>query len=166
MRRHLLPVLAIIPALLLAACATAPLYAPEWADSAALPSAVAAAPERYQGARVIWGGSVIGVENLADHTEVELLAWPLDPAQRPRRDDVGAGRFIALLPGYVEALHYPAGAAVTLRGEIVGVRSARVGAAPYVFPLLQAEAAHVWAEDDAARRSNVHFNVGVGVGIR
>ncbi len=156
----------ILAALFLTACATSPVYPPDWADSTLTPHQVATAPENAGNARVIWGGRIIGVDNKADHTEVEVLAYPLDKNQIPQQNDVGSGRFIALLPGYVEPLDYPVNGWVTMQGHIKGVRSDRVGQAPYVFPLLAVRAAHVWTREDMQRRSNVHFNVGVGVGIR
>lgn len=152
--------------LLLAGCAANPVYSPDWADSTVTPRQVAVAPEQVGDARVIWGGRIIGVENKADHTEVEVLAYPLDKDQKPASNDTGDGRFLAVLPGYVEPLDYPIDGWVTLQGHIEGVRSGRVGEAPYVFPLLKVRAAHVWSREELQKRSNVHFNVGVGVGIR
>lgn len=152
--------------ILLAGCAANPVYPPDWATSTSTPRQVAAVPETATDAKVIWGGRIIEVENKTDHSEVEVLAYPLDKDQKPSANDSGNGRFIALIPGYVEPLDYPSGGWVTMQGQIQGVRSARVGKAPYVFPLLKVRAAHVWSREDMQRRSNVHFNVGVGVGIR
>ena len=154
-----------LPRLLAASAATA-VNPRDWADSTLTPRQVAVAPEDAGNARVIWGGRIIDVENKSDHTEVEVLAYPLDKNQLPLQNDVGSGRFIALLPGYVEPLDYPVDGWVTMQGSIRGVRSARVGQAPYVFPLLDVRAAHVWTPKDMQRRSNVHFGVGVGIGIR
>lgn len=150
----------------LAGCAGTREFASDWATSEALPAEVAVTPEAFAGARVLWGGKVIRVENAETHSEIEILAYPLDRRQEPVADDTGGGRFIALLPGYVEALDYPAGARVTLRGEITGVRSGRVGAAPYVFPLLATEQIRVWPAEPGGKASRVRFGVGVGIGIR
>lgn len=155
-----------LAALALSACAANPVYPPDWADSAITPQQAAAAPEQAGNARVIWGGRILGVENKPGHTEVEVLAYPLDKDQKPVQNDVGEGRFLAVLPGYVEPLDYPVSARVTMQGRIRGMRSGRVGQAPYVFPLLEVRAAHVWSREDMQRRSNVHFGVGVGIGIR
>ncbi len=151
--------------LVLAGCAANPVYSPSWSTSTATPRQVAAAPERAADARVIWGGKIISVENKADHTEVQVLAYPLDRDQIPQPDDRGNGRFIGLLPGYVEPLDYPIDGWVTMQGHIEGMRSDRVGQAPYVFPLLKVRAAHVWSRQDMQRRSNVHVSLGVGIGV-
>lgn len=150
---------------LLAGCAANPVYPPQWADADLTPRQVAAAPETAGTARVIWGGRIIDVTNKAAQTEVEILAYPLDDDQRPLANDVGNGRFIAVIPGYVEPLDYPSGGWVTLQGTIQGVRSDRVGKAPYVFPLVKVRAAHVWSRQDMQRRSNVHVSLGVGIGV-
>ena len=88
-------------ALLLTACAPAPIYKPDASTVTAAPSAVAAAPGNYAGGNVIWGGRIVGVHNFPDHSEIELLGYPLDSSQRPRLDQTAGGRFIALMPGYV-----------------------------------------------------------------
>lgn len=153
--------------LALSACAPAPIYQPTAGTVAAAPFEVAKAPERFAGQPVIWGGRIVQVRNLADHSEVELLAYPLDSSQRPKANDSGNGRFIAVMPGYVEPLDYPSGALMTASGKLSGSRAGKVGEADYVFPLVGVTQAHVWTADEMTKgRNNVHFGVGVGVGIR
>ncbi|MGB8636036.1 MAG: Slp family lipoprotein [Rhodanobacteraceae bacterium] len=166
LKAHISRILVSVGLLVLAGCAADPVYPPTWATSMAEPRQVATAPETAADARVIWGGEIISVENKADHTEVQVLGFPLDKNQIPRADDTGDGRFIAVLPGFVEPLDYPVGGWVTMQGHIQGVRNDRVGQAPYVFPLLKVHAAHVWSQQDMQQRSNVHFNLGVGIRIR
>ena len=134
---------------------------------AAVPSQVAQSPERFAGNEVIWGGRIVRVQNFADHSEVELLAYPLDSSQRPQTNDSGNGRFIAVMPGYVEPLSYPPGALMTVNGKLNGSRAGKVGEADYVFPLVVAAQSHVWTPAEMEQgRNNIHFGVGVGVGIR
>ena len=165
--RPILRLLAPCLALGLAACAPAPIYPTPPGTLAAPPFEVARTPERYANASVVWGGRVVGVRNLADRSELEILAFPLDRSQRPRTGDSGNGRFIAVMDGFVEPMDYPDGALVTLTGTLAGSRAGRVGEADYVFPLVRVARAHRWtAEELREGRSNVHFGVGVGVGIR
>ncbi len=155
-----------LAALALAACAPAPIY-PTTANTLAVPPyQVAQTPERYASAPVIWGGRIVRVDTLADHSEVQLLAYPLDSSQRPKPNDSGNGRFIAILPGFVEPLDYPSGALMTVSGQLQGSRAGQVGSANYVFPLVSVDQSHVWSADEMSKgRNNVHFGVGVGVGI-
>lgn len=159
----------LIPAtlLVLAACAPAPIYKPAPGAVVAAPYQVAQSPEQFSSKQVIWGGRIVGVTNLADHSEVEILAYPLDKSQRPQANDSGNGRFIAVMPGYVEPLDYPPGGLITVNGQLEGSRAGKVGQADYVFPLVQVNQSHVWTADEMNKgKNNMHFGVGVGVGIR
>ena len=159
------PLVLLSTALLaLAACAPAPIYPTTTSTITAAPFQVSQSPERYSSAPVVWGGRIVQVNNLADRSEVELLAYPLDSSQRPKANDSGNGRFIAVLPGYAEPLDYPAGALMTINGKLNGSRAGRVGAADYVFPLVNVEQSHVWTAAELDKgRNNVHFGVGVGI---
>jgi len=159
----------LVPAalLVLAACAPAPIYKPAPDAVTVAPYQVAQSPEQFASKQVIWGGRIVGVTNLADHSEVEILAYPLDKSQRPQANDSGNGRFVAVMPGYVESLDYPAGALMTVNGQLNGSRAGKVGQADYVFPLVQVNQSHVWTADEMNKgKNNMHFGVGVGVGIR
>lgn len=159
----------LLPVLLLglAACAPAPIYKVAPGTVAATPMQVAQTPEQFSQGQVIWGGRVVDVRNLPDHSEIEILAYPLDSSQRPKFGAGGSGRFIALLPGYAEPMNYPNGAPITVDGQLAGSRAGKVGEADYVFPLVQAAQSHVWTADEMrSGHPNVSFGVGLGVGIR
>jgi outer membrane lipoprotein len=150
-------------ALTLAACA-APVFKDAPA-SVATPIEVAAQPERYHGADVVWGGKILAVRNLADTTEVQVVAYPLDRAQRPDQNAPTHGRFIIALPGYVEPLDYPAGRFVTLRGRVARSRASRVDDRDMVFPLVADATVHLWPANFPYERPRVSFGIGVGIGI-
>ncbi|HVJ63457.1 MAG TPA: Slp family lipoprotein [Tahibacter sp.] len=77
---------AALSCLALAACATTgPVLMPASPPVAAMPHEVAATPENYTDQTVLWGGMILAVSNLADSTEVTVLGYPLDRAQRPTR---------------------------------------------------------------------------------
>lgn len=164
---HSIPwLLGPVLALTLAACAPAPIYKAPASAVTATPMQVSQSPERYAGGDVIWGGRIVNVTNLSDHSEVEVLAYPLDGSQRPKVSDAGNGRFIVLLAGYVEPLNYPGGSLITLSGKLNGSHAGKVGEADYVFPLISATQSHVWTQKELNEgRSNVSFGLGVGVGI-
>lgn len=160
--RHLSPLLLLA----LAACAPAPIYKPTAGNVNVPPQQVAATPGRYGTGDVIWGGRIVRVNNLSDHSEVEILAYPLDSSQRPKASDNGNGRFIALLPGYAEPLNYPSGRLMTVSGRLDGTRASQVGEAPYTYPVVSASASHVWTQAEMAKgKNNVSFGLGLGVGI-
>jgi outer membrane lipoprotein len=157
----------LLLALMLVACAPEPIYKNVPNAIAAPPALVAQAPERYAGGDVIWGGQVVQVTTFANHSEIELLAYPLDSSQRPQMNDIGNGRFIAVMPGFVEPLNFPPGALITISGKLNGSRVGAIGEASYVFPLVSVGQSHVWTPKEMNQgRNNVQFGVGVGVGIR
>jgi outer membrane lipoprotein len=154
-----------IAMLTLAGCAPAPIYKTTPDTLAIAPVQVAQTPEHFANATVVWGGRVVTVQNFPDHSEMEVLTYPLDSSQRPKLSTQATGRFIAILPGYVEALSYPSGAPITIAGKLNGSRAGKVGDADYVFPLVVAAQSHVWTPAELSS-GKVSFGVGVGVGIR
>lgn len=148
---------------LLPGCAT-PVFK-DAPPAAATPAEIAAAPERYHGLDVVWGGKIVGVQNLADSTEVQIVAYPLDGAQRPDPNAPTLGRFIVALPGYVEPLDFPTGRFVTLRGHVAGSRMLPIDEHDLVFPLVADANVHLWPVNFPYEESRVHFSFGVGVGV-
>lgn len=155
--------LAIALPFAIAACAPAPIYRTGPSSVTATPAEVATAPQNFRGLAVVWGGTVVSVHNFADHSDIEMLAYPLDSSQRPRLNQPAIGRFIAVVPGFVEPLNFPAGAPVTLRGTLDGARGGMVGDANYTFPLVHSDAAHRWTSDEM-RQGHPNISIGVGVG--
>ncbi len=151
---------------LLAGCAPAPIYKVAPNAPVVLPAQVAQSPEPYQGQTVVWGGTVVQVNNYNDHSEIEILSHPLDSSQRPQLSSNNAnGRFIAVLPGFVEPLNFRPGAPITVMGTIEGTFAGHVGQAPYVFPRVKVSQHHEWtAEEMGSGRSHFSFGMGVGVG--
>jgi len=149
---------------LLAGCAT-PVFTGVHAVPAT-PAEVAGQPERYHDADVLWGGKILDVRNLETTTEVQIVGYPIDDAQRPDQRAQTIGRFILVLPGYVEALDYPAGRFVTLRGRVDGTRVGHIDDSDYVFPLVDDANVHLWSVNFPYERGRVSFGFGLGVGIR
>jgi len=150
----------------LAACAPAPIYKADASVVTATPQQVAAAPNAYPQAQVIWGGTIIGVNNLSNRTDIEILAYPLDASQRPRLKSEALGRFIAELPGFVEPMNYPDGAPITVRGQITGTQAGLVDHATYIYPMVSVRNGdlHLWTPQEMDQ-GHPHFSFGVGVGV-
>ena len=151
--------------LALSACAAPPVFK-DAAPTTTSPAEVALAPDRHQGTDVVWGGKILDVRNLAEETEVQVVAYPLDRSQRPDQAAPTQGRFIVVLPGFAEPLDFPPGRFVTVQGRIDGTRERRIGDADRAYPALRREALHLWPVNFPRERSRVNFGVGVGVGIR
>jgi outer membrane lipoprotein len=154
------PALLLSLAVLLAGCATAPPLDPAGARTGLRPYQVENEPDAGP-LDVLWGGMIVEVSNRERSTEVEILAYPIDARQRPLPDRASEGRFIAVLPGFVEPLDYPQGRFVTLRGRLAGTRAGRIRERPYRFPLVEVQAAHVWPRD--FRTDGPKVSIGIGI---
>lgn len=150
--------------LALVACA-APVFK-DAAPAAVSPAEVAIGPAHHQGADVVWGGKILDVRNLANQTEIQVVAYPLDRAQRPQQSAPTQGRFIVLVDGFAEPLDYPPGRFVTVKGRVDGTRIRRIDDADREYPALRRDALHLWPVNFPRERSRVSFGIGVGVGIR
>lgn len=106
---------------------------------------------------------ILAVDNRETQTEVTVLAYPLDTAQRPVPAAGTRGRFIVVLPGYVERHDYPDGLFVTLSGRLIGTRTGLAGEHGDVFPLVEAAHVHRWPPGFQFDRSSWHFGVGVRI---
>jgi len=102
------------------------------------------ATERHVGTPVRWGGSILGVENAADTTDVEILARPLNATGEPRMDATPQGRFIARFHGFLDPAEYPRQRLLTISGVLVGTQTRDVGEYPYRYPVVRATGKHLW----------------------
>ncbi|MEY6432766.1 Slp family lipoprotein [Thioalkalicoccus limnaeus] len=112
---------------------------------------------------VQWGGILVDVRHRSDHTELEVLAYPLDPCGRPRVSEAPVGRFLIVRPGYLETADLAPGRRVTVSGPLLGSRDGQIGDAPYRFPLVESHQPHFWPED-RRRQSSVRPWVSIGIG--
>jgi outer membrane lipoprotein len=148
--------------LALASCAT-PAFKDVDAAIAIVPADVQQSADRYTGAEVVWGGRIIAVENREQTTEVEIVAYPLDRDQQPMPDAPTVGRFILVLPGFVEPYDYPAGRHLSVHGIVAGTRIGRVDAHDYLYPMLRAREVTVWPWGFMFDKKP---RVSLGVGVR
>lgn len=120
-------------------------------------------PETVINQQVLFGGSIINTRNLPRHTEITVLAYPLNNWHRPDTNANALGRFIMLHPGYLESADYAAGRLVSVRGTLTGTRQEPLGQTLYTYPLIQSLELHLWPEH-AERPAYPRFHLGVGVG--
>lgn len=134
---------ALLLCVLLSSCAT-PVFRDVDNVVRVTPADVQQQPEGFRGAEVVWGGRIVAVENREDTTEVEVVAYPLDRDQQPSPEQPTEGRFLLVLPGFVEPFDYPHGRHLTVHGVLAGTRVGRVQEHEYLYPLVRARAVHVW----------------------
>ncbi len=103
------------------------------------------APDAYRGRRVRWGGNIAQVSNLADATRVEIVARNLGESGRPSRADVTLGRFVAVIPGFLDPSVYAKDRQLTVVGTLDGVEVGKIGEYPYRYPVVRVETHYLWA---------------------
>jgi outer membrane lipoprotein len=132
----------------------------------ALTPAVVAAQGGHQGEAITWGGTLVSARNLADATDLEVLAYPLDDCGRPLLNEPPQGRFIIRHPGYLETAGLAPGRSVTASGRIIATLDGRIGETDYRFPVLEDAAPRVWPERRrAAGYDNARVRPWISVGV-
>lgn len=131
--------------LLLGACATrAPLPIRQPPPDNPELQQVLAEPDDYRGRAVRWGGTLLTTENRESDTWLTILALPLDDNGKPRDGDLSPGRFIAVIPRFLEPTLYSQERKITVTGTIQGSETRKVGEFPYRYPIVQVEHDFIW----------------------
>jgi outer membrane lipoprotein len=137
-------------ALLLAACASQvpPAIREAPADSPSV-EAVRGNAADYLQRQIRWGGRLIQTENREHATGLVVLAAPsLSKDGEPRSGDGSAGRFIAIVPEFLDPQVYAADRKVTVSGTLLGSETRLVGEFPYSYPVVQATSWYLWPEEN------------------
>ena len=113
--------------------------------------------------RVRWGGMIVEVRNHERFSEIEVLAYPLDRKFRPILKLPTEGRFVAVMPGYIEPYDWPQGRFMTVHGTISGTREGMIDEKLYVYPVVDVAGSQLWPAGFQNR--GPHFSVGIGVGV-
>lgn len=138
-------------------------------DPGLTPERVVSDYPKTRGQRVLWGGRILESRNLADRTEMTVLAFPIDASGVPQTDEeVVIGRFIAVQPGYLETLLYAPGREITVYGHVRETRDASLGETRYQIPVVQVMQVHLWRQAQPWRESwwsSFHFGIGITGGF-
>ena len=158
----LLVFLSIASTLLAGGCATP--YDIGSADPRVTPREAAQNVPGMLNHNVAWGGMIAATKNLKDKTELEVVGYPLDSANRPDYDAAPTGRFLAIQPGYLEAADYAPGRLITVVGIVTETRIGTVDEAKYVYPVVSANKVQLWPRSSGGRNEpSIHFGIGIGI---
>lgn len=113
--------------------------------------------------RVLWGGVIVESRNAADHTELTVLAYPLDTDQEPDTGKDAIGRFLLRKLGYLETLVYAPKREITVVGTIKEIQERTIGDTSYRYPVVEVDRIHLWPLPQPSPPSRVRFGVGVGI---
>lgn len=153
-------ILAALAALLAACAAPAPFVA----DGARLDLPPYQAADRDPGdIEVIWGGSIIGIREVGEGSEIEVLAYPLDRRQRPVVHAPTQGRFAIRVPHRLTRVDAPEGRFLTVRGRVIGSGEGHIGKQPYRYPIIADARWALWKTGFQFEQGR--WSVGVGVAL-
>lgn len=117
------------------------------------------------GDRAIWGGKIVAVRNLSDATELSVVSYPLDGADRPQSGAEPGVRFLLRREGFLEPVKYAPGRFVTALGSIGATEQVAVDEYLLTQPVLEAEQIHLWPADMSRWSDRTRFSIGVGIGL-
>ena len=125
---------------------------------------VVKAPDAYKGKTVLFGGAIIETKNFTDKSQVVVLQQPLDSRDRPVGGDISEGRFIILVPGFLDPAIYSPGRKITVAGTVAGKEVRPLGEIAYTYPLIERRELYLWpAERPASGQPPVQFGFGIGI---
>ncbi len=141
--------LAAIAVLLLASCAS-PVIKKDFLERGLrdVPmSRIAEDPGKYKGQMFVLGGVIANTTVTDKGTFIEALFMPVDK-KGYFKHEAGTGRFIAFWPrksGILDPLLYKRYTRVTVAGTLAGTMSGKIGAAAYVFPVIDVSQIFLWS---------------------
>lgn len=113
-------------------------------------SEVRHAPDSYKGKLFILGGMIVDTKHTENGTQIEAVAVRVNRLGY-LRDEVNLkdGRFLAIYPaeqGYLEPLVYKRGREITLAGEFLEIRKAKLDDVDYAYPVFMVKQIYLWDE--------------------
>ena len=148
--------------LTLSGCAVTPEFNLNGVNKTITPKQAAENINSVTGQKVLWGGIIVNSNNMAQGTQFEILAFPLDSQYKPQTDETTMGRFIANSNQYLETLDYAQGRLLSVTGSLKETRTGKIGDAEYVYPVILVDQLHLWKRQTVqSAEPSVHFGVGV-----
>lgn len=96
--------------------------------------------------QVRWGGEILETENRENETRFTVLARPLTGGGEPQDSDTSEGRFIAIVPVFLDPKVYKPGRELTVSGTLQRTEQHKVGEFPYDYPVIEADSYYLWPE--------------------
>lgn len=93
-------------------------------------------PELFLNEDIVWGGTVLQVDNRSDETWIEIIQRPLGNNGLPDLSKRSNGRFLAVVPGFLDPLDYVNGQPITISGIVNGKETRKISEADYTYPVI------------------------------
>lgn len=148
---------------LLMGCASTPVFDTTEVNTELSPKTVLEAPAENLGRTALWGGTILDIQNLKDSTHIEILAYPLDSAQRPNLDNTPIGRFIVRYQDFLDPASYSQGQSISVLGKVAKNQDATIGESSYLYPVIDAKQVQLWSEKKKKNQGNFSFGIGISL---
>jgi len=116
------------------------------------PEAVAVLGEKAR-----WGGRIVGVQNKAEVSEIEVVFFPESSNGKPQTSQQSEGRFKAIVPGFVDPLVFEKDRLITIVGEVSEPVVGIIGEQNYTYPTLNAVGYFMWKQTSDVQIQNIGF---------
>ena len=101
-------------------------------------------PGAHQKSSVQWGGTVVSVENRDEATWLEVVEKALDEDGRPNTSRLSGGRFLAVVPEFLDPTDFRPGREVTISGNVDGSDTRKIGGADFDYPKVVVAEIQLW----------------------
>lgn len=136
-RRLLLAALGVAALFVTASCASTGCgVLDQGADESILVPMVAANPQAFEGARVLWAGVILNTTPHPEGTTIEILEKPRGGNCRPEPGDTTTGRFLAEYDRFLDPAVYCQGREITIVGLVTGTEVRTIGEYEYTYPVI------------------------------
>jgi outer membrane lipoprotein len=123
-------------------------------------------PDAFTGNTVVLGGEIIQAENHPQNTRLVVLQKRLDGDLKPLDNDQSEGRFMVMVPEFLDPAIYTKGRQITAVGTVTGKEIRPLSGIPYVYPVMERRYLHLWpVERSSESEPRVQFGIGIGIGI-
>ncbi|MCF8129814.1 MAG: Slp family lipoprotein [Deltaproteobacteria bacterium] len=101
-------------------------------------------PLAYEGQMVLLAGVIVKTTNTPTGATLEVYQTEMDWEDRPIHTDISKGRFLVDYGDFLDPEIYSKKRQITVAGKVLGVKSILLGEMEYPYPVIGAEAIHLW----------------------
>lgn len=139
--------LLLLSLLLLSACSQVPELIRKAPVDNPMPAEVQQEEQRFIGSHIRWGGSIVQVENKQSESWIEVVGRRLGTNGKPVTGDTSLGRFIAVIPGFIEPTIYQKDRLLTVYGKVEKTITRTVGDYDYLYPVIMTVEHYLWEKE-------------------
>jgi outer membrane lipoprotein len=106
-------------------------------------------PDAFVGKYVMLGGTIAGVQNSKESSQLEVVQSPLDSDEMPEAaSHSSGGRFLATASRFLDPMVYKMGRRVTVVGQVEGKKTLPIDQVEYAYPIITIREIYVWSKSE------------------